>query len=115
MFRALLSCDIGFPSCLVNRLVRQIYNATIYFCMDPGSPSVLAMAEVLSPLTALSEAQRIQELERFTINRPALEECITYASLFLVCAGEPLHPKLGSASPATSKVASRLVFGRGRT
>ena len=40
MFRALLSCDTGLPSCLVNRLARQIYNAVISFCIDPGPPSL---------------------------------------------------------------------------
>jgi hypothetical protein len=35
------------------------------------------MARVTSPLTSLSEAQRIQAQERFTIIRPALDKEIT--------------------------------------
>ena len=39
------------------------------------------MALALVPLTALSEAQRTQALERFTIIRPALEKEITQAEV----------------------------------
>src|SRR5437870_5657813 len=39
------------------------------------------MAEPFFPLTALSEAQRVQALERFTIIRPALEEGVSRAQV----------------------------------
>src|SRR5437899_5351816 len=39
------------------------------------------IAHASSPLTALSEAQRAQTLERFTIIRPALEKEITQAQV----------------------------------
>jgi putative transposase len=39
------------------------------------------MAETVVPLTALSEAQRAQALERFTVIRPALEEGVTQAQV----------------------------------
>lgn len=39
------------------------------------------MTEPVVPLTALSEAQRAQALERFTIIRPALEEGISQAQV----------------------------------
>ncbi len=39
------------------------------------------MAEPFFPLTALSEAQRAQALERFTIIRPALEEGVSRAQV----------------------------------
>ena len=39
------------------------------------------MAEPFFPLTALSEAQRAQALERFTIIRPALEEGVSQAQV----------------------------------
>jgi putative transposase len=39
------------------------------------------MAEALFPFTALSEAQRAQALERFTIIHSALEEGITQAQV----------------------------------
>jgi putative transposase len=39
------------------------------------------MAEPLLPLAALSEAQRAQALERFTIIRPALEEGVSQAQV----------------------------------
>jgi putative transposase len=39
------------------------------------------MAHSSSPLTALSEVQRTQALERFTIIRPALEKEITQAQV----------------------------------
>jgi hypothetical protein len=39
------------------------------------------MREASLPLTALSEAQRAQALERFTIIRPALEKEITQAQV----------------------------------
>ena len=39
------------------------------------------MALAPSPLTSLSEAQRAQALERFTIIRPALEKEITQAEV----------------------------------
>src|SRR5712692_6060419 len=44
-----------------------------------GRQSVMALAP--SPLTSLSEAQRVQALERFTIIRPALEKEITQAEV----------------------------------
>jgi transposase len=39
------------------------------------------MTEPFSPLTALSEAQRAQAVERFTIIRPALEEGVSRAQV----------------------------------
>ena len=36
------------------------------------------MTEQMIPLTALSEVQRKQVLERFTLLRPALEEGVRY-------------------------------------
>ena len=39
------------------------------------------MRESSFPLTALSEAQRTQALERFAIIRPALEESVTQAQV----------------------------------
>lgn len=39
------------------------------------------MAEPFFPLTALSEAQRAQALERFTIIRPALEDGVSQAQV----------------------------------
>jgi hypothetical protein len=41
------------------------------------------MQEASMPLTALSEAQRAQALERFTIIRPALEAEVSHKRSFL--------------------------------
>ena len=42
---------------------------------------VTVMTESLVPLTALSEAQRAQAFERFTIIRPALEDGVSQAQV----------------------------------
>ena len=52
------------------------------------------MTESFFPLTALSEVQRAQDLERFTIIRPALEDGVSQAQV--ACASRARGMNRGS-------------------
>jgi hypothetical protein len=62
------------------------------------------MAEPSFPLTALSEAQRAQALERFTIIRPALEKEVSQAQL-----ERTYHLPLGSKRPGLNNCAISMT------
>src|SRR6266571_4141868 len=57
------------------------YTKGRWCCWLPSYEKERVMAEPFLPLTALTEAQRTQALERFTIIRPALEEGVSRAQV----------------------------------
>src|SRR2546428_1839781 len=57
------------------------YTQGRWCCWLPSYEKERVMAEPFLPLTALSEAQRAQALERFTIIRPALEKEVSQAQV----------------------------------